>query len=289
MRYKVGRTFSLGSSSLGNSFYMEIFRKDYPNPFRLLIECGFTYSEVSRRLLDKSISVSDLDAVLVTHEHFDHSQAVRELIKRGVQVYAPKTVFEKHEFKDNEIKKEWVITEMVGKIIADGIKVYGFPLEHENDDGTLTYNLGYIINVDNDFNILFVTDTKRIRWNLSKKQFNVIFIEANYQRKTLYFALKNAKEKRDRPMEIHYNRVLKSHFCVENTADTLSTFDLRKTDIIYLIHMSANTQINPFEFKKIIYDKIRHKMRKETFLKHGKSQTVSKPKIIAVKKNGEMI
>lgn len=279
----------MGSSSMGNSFYIEIFRKDYPNPFRLLIECGFPYQELSRRLLNKGVSVSDLDAVLVTHEHLDHSQAVRELLKRGVNIYAPKTVYEKHGLKDNEIDKNSIVTEMIGKSIADGIKIYGFPLDHENDDGSSTYNLGYVIEVDKVFNILFVTDTKHIKWNLSKKQFNVIFIEANYQRKTLYHALKNAKEKKDRPMEIHYNRVLKSHMGVENTAKTLETFDLQKTDIIYLIHMSANTVINPFEFKKTIYDKIRHKMRKEIYTKNGVTKTVTKPKIVAIKKNGEMV
>jgi phosphoribosyl 1,2-cyclic phosphodiesterase len=287
-KYPIGRMFALGSSSEGNAFYLELNRRDFPTPFRLLIECGFSYGEISKRLLDKGVSVGDLDAVLVTHEHLDHAKAVKDLAKRGVTIYAPESVYRRFDMMhDNDITH--LAKERQAFAIGAGIKVYGFPLDHEDDDGENVYALGYIITIDNRFNILFVTDTKHIRWDLSKMKFNVIFIEANYQRNTMYFALKDAIKNNNRFLEKHYNRVIKSHFCVDNTAKTLAEFDLSRTDSIYLIHLSANTIINPYDFKRVVMDKIKHKQRTSNVIIGGKIAQIRKPKIYVIKKNGEIV
>lgn len=286
MKSKLGRVFSLGSSSKGNAFYLEIKREKYNKPFRLLIECGFSIAELRKRLLKKGVGLADVDAVLVTHEHLDHAKAVADLMKRGKDVFAPKSVYEKFGLKVNE---RHIIRERIAKNIADGIKVYGFPLDHENDDGSLVYNLGYIIVVDDDYRILFVTDTKYVKWDLSKFQFNVIFIEANNDKRTLYYAMRDAERNNDTAKSIHLARVLKSHMTVENTAETLATYDLRKTETIYLIHLSANTKINPYDFKQTVLDKIKKQRRR--IIKTAKDGTVSqimRPKLIVIKPNGEM-
>jgi hypothetical protein len=177
------------------------------------------------------------------------------------------------------------------KGIADGIIVTGMELDHENDDGSKTYNLGYIITVDKWFNILFVTDTKFIRYDLSGYQFNVIFIEANNLHRVIYSALQNAQQNHNKWEEIHFNRVLKSHMLVEKTALTLATFDLTKTDIIYLIHLSANTIINTFEFKGIVKNKLieTEKYRKVYFIdkKDNIKKMTYKPKLAVAKRNGD--
>ncbi|NCA97406.1 MAG: MBL fold metallo-hydrolase [Bacteroidia bacterium] len=286
MKYKLGRTFSLGSSSDGNAFYLELHREKYDKPFRLLIECGFSIAELRKRLLKKGVGLADVDAVLVTHEHLDHAKAVADLMKRGKDVFAPKSVYEKFGLKVNE---RHIIRERIAKNIADGIKVYGFPLDHENDDGTLTYTLGYMIVVEDTFRILFVTDTKYVKWDLSKFQFNVIFIEANNDKRTLYYALRDAERNNNRAMQIHITRVLKSHMTVENTAKTLASLDLRKCDNIYLIHLSANTKINPYDFKSTVRQEIKSKLRRVVYkTKTGSVAQVMRPRIIVVKKNGEM-
>ena len=279
----------MGSSSEGNSFYIEIYRKGYPNPFKLLIECGFAYNELSKRLLNKGISVRDLNAILITHEHQDHSKAIVDLHKKGKKIYAPRSVFEKYGLLDR-VENKYIIEENSLKGIADGITVRGFPLEHENDDGSLTYNLGYIITVDREYRILFVTDTKQIRWDLSKYQFNLIFIEANNLRRVLHFSLKGAKETNNYGAQIHLKRVLKSHMLVEKTAMTLATFDLSKCDTIFLIHLSANLKTNIFEFKKVIRDKLTQakKFRKVRITKNGKSVIRILPDILVMKNDGSI-
>ena len=289
-KYPLGKVINLGSSSNGNAFFIELYRKDYPNPFRLLIECGFDFQELSKRLLNKGISINDINAILVTHEHNDHSISVPQLVARKKKVYAPMTVFEKYKLSSN-IDSKYVMENKTEKGIADGIIVTGMELDHENDDGSKTYNLGYIITVDKWFNILFVTDTKFIRYDLSGYQFNVIFIEANNLHRVIYSALQNAQQNHNKWEEIHFNRVLKSHMLVEKTALTLATFDLTKTDIIYLIHLSANTIINTFEFKGIVKNKLieTEKYRKVYFIdkKDNIKKMTYKPKLAVAKRNGD--
>jgi hypothetical protein len=267
-------------------------------------------------MVEKGLSMNDINAVLVTHEHLDHAQSVQELVRRGFKVYAPQSVYERFNLLETTDKR-YIISEMKEKSIADGIKVFGFPLDHENDDGSSTYNLGYVITVDDTFKILFVTDTKHIRWNLSEYQFNVIFIEANNLRRVIHHSLKSAKDElEDIEMKLivlpldsaerqnalvkkqkikqtvnHINRVVKSHMMVEKTAKTLATFDLSKTDLIYLIHLSSFTQVNTYEFKGIISDKLKETRQFRTVQYTDKTTNKLKlarlPKIIVAKRNGD--
>lgn len=60
------RFASLGSGSRGNCLLVE------SGTTRILIDAGFGPREMTRRLERLGITVADIDAVLVTHEHSDH-------------------------------------------------------------------------------------------------------------------------------------------------------------------------------------------------------------------------
>jgi len=79
------RFTSLGSGSEGNALLVEC--ADGGRRVRLLIDCGFGVRELARRLARVGLSPTDLDAVLVTHEHGDHIGGVRRLA-RGHRVTA---------------------------------------------------------------------------------------------------------------------------------------------------------------------------------------------------------
>lgn len=294
-RYPLGKIVCLGSSSDGNAYYVEINRKGYPNPFRLLIECGFKYEELARRMLINGLSLKDINAVLVTHEHHDHSICVPQLINYGKKVYAPLSVFE-HYGVTEKITNLNIMKANSIKTIADNIDVLGFELEHKNDDGSKTYNLGYIIKIESDFgehNILFVTDTQYIRFDLSDWKFNTIFIEANNVTRNIIFSIKEAREKGDRIKELHFDRVLHSHMLVENTIKTLTGtkdrngFDLSATDKIFLIHLTASGIVNPFEIKEKVLNALLAKKLTRVYERDGKRFVV--PKVYVFKRNGEMI
>jgi len=250
-RYALGKVVCLGSSSEGNAYYVEINRKGYPTPFTLLIECGFMYKELAKRLLQNNLSIRNVDAVLVSHEHHDHSLAVPKLVEIGKKVYAPKSVFEHYEVLD-QITNKNIMESQTKKRIADEIDVIGLDLEHKNADGSKIYNLGYIIQAECDYgmhNIFFATDTYFIKYDLSDWKFHTIFIEANNFTRNIIMALKGAQEKGDKFREIHFDRVLHSHMLVENTIKTLigtkkrNGFDLSETEKIFLIHLSASGNV----------------------------------------------
>lgn len=68
----------LASSSKGNCYRIA------DGSTVILVECGLRYADI-RRLLD--FRVSEIAACLLSHEHADHSRAVRELVKVGVDCY----------------------------------------------------------------------------------------------------------------------------------------------------------------------------------------------------------
>ena len=295
MRYALGKVVCLGSSSEGNAYYVEINRKGYPTPFTLLIECGFNYKELSKRLLQNNLSLRNVDAILVSHEHHDHSFAVPKLVGLGKKVYAPKSVFEHYGVLD-QVNNGNIMESQSKKRIADEIDVIGLDLEHKNVDGSSIYNLGYIIQANCDYgthNIFFATDTYFIKYDLSDWKFHTIFLEANNFARNIIMSLKSAKEKGDKFKEIHFDRVLHSHMLVENTIKTLigtkkrNGFDLSETEKIFLIHLSASGNVNPQEIKTKVTEKLTQNKRMRN-VKRGDKNYIS-PKIYVFKKNGEII
>ena len=244
---------SLGSSSEGNAFILEIYRTKYDIPFILLLEMGFAPETLKSKLFNWGYSVNDINASLITHEHDDHAIAIKEFVKRGVKAYAPKSVFTKY---DMELNNNFILKPFKQKMIGDGIAVFGIPLNHLDTNGSVVDNLGYIITIENNFRILYITDTNYIKYDLSKYQFNIIIIETNYIHNDMYFALKNAKENNDKFKEQHYKRTMKSHLGAENTGNTLATFNLDKTQTIFLMHLSSGYGTNPVRFKEVITTKL---------------------------------
>src|SRR5215467_947265 len=65
----------LGSGSRGNATFVKTDR------VRLLIDAGLSLKELARRLEAIGEDPNGIDVVLVTHEHSDHSGALKMLVK----------------------------------------------------------------------------------------------------------------------------------------------------------------------------------------------------------------
>ena len=73
----------LGSGSAGNATLVS-----YAG-VRVLLDVGFSYREVSRRLAAMDVDPAAIDAVMITHAHGDHTRGAHLLSKRhGVPVHA---------------------------------------------------------------------------------------------------------------------------------------------------------------------------------------------------------
>lgn len=80
------RVCSLGSGSEGNALVVEARAGLFVT--RVLIDNGFTVRQLERRLARAQLELSDIDAILVTHEHSDHVGGVAQLARHaGIEVY----------------------------------------------------------------------------------------------------------------------------------------------------------------------------------------------------------
>jgi len=70
------RFASLGSGSEGNALIVEAGRT------RLMLDCGFGIGECVFRLERLGLAPTDLDAIVVTHEHDDHSGGVARFARK---------------------------------------------------------------------------------------------------------------------------------------------------------------------------------------------------------------
>lgn len=81
------RFCNLGSGSSGNATLVE-GRDALGRPVRVLIDCGLSLRELTRRLALRGCTPADLDAAFVTHEHSDHVGCVTALMrKHGTTVW----------------------------------------------------------------------------------------------------------------------------------------------------------------------------------------------------------
>ena len=74
------RFCSLGSGSTGNATLIEA--RGTTRTTRLLVDCGFSLRELESRALCAGVSLPDIDAVFVTHEHGDHVGCALALARR---------------------------------------------------------------------------------------------------------------------------------------------------------------------------------------------------------------
>lgn len=70
------RVCLLASGSRGNSLYIESAES------RVLIDAGLSAKEIAARLSAVEVNAEELDAVLLTHEHIDHSRGLGPLARR---------------------------------------------------------------------------------------------------------------------------------------------------------------------------------------------------------------
>ena len=80
------RYASLGSGSAGNATVIEA--RCAGRTTRLLLDCGFSVRDTEKRLARLDLSGTDIDALLITHEHEDHiGGAARFVRKYGCELY----------------------------------------------------------------------------------------------------------------------------------------------------------------------------------------------------------
>ncbi len=202
---------SLASSSSGNCYVID----DGHN--KLLLEGGIPYKELVSKLNKLHLKITDFVGCVVSHSHNDHAKAMKD-ISRFILVYASVETLEQKYVKGHTLKS-------ARRIDIGSYQVISFNTEHDCPG-----SLGFIIrSYKTGESLLFLTDTKYIKFNLRNFKFNYVMIECNYidsilDEQEINFALKK--------------RLLNSHMSLTTCVKTLKSFDLSECKEIYLIHLS---------------------------------------------------
>ncbi len=122
------RFASLGSGSEGNGLVVEA------GATRLLLDCGFSPRDTTRRLARIGLDPADLAGILVTHEHSDHLGGVFSFARRyGLPVWITHGTFAAIRESDPDAGASVEVTLIHGEavIAAGDLQVHPFTVPHD--------------------------------------------------------------------------------------------------------------------------------------------------------------
>lgn len=215
MRLKV-----LGSGSKGNCYLLQNENET------LILECGLPWKTILKGL---DFNLEGIVGCLVSHEHKDHSKAAVELMNKGIEVYSNVGTVEALNIGDyaiNSYKLDFIESEATFKV--GNFKILPFEVQHDAREP-----LGFLIHHPDMGKLLFITDSYYCRYQF--KDINHILIECNYSKEILNQNLQDGLI----PLSLR-NRLLKSHFSLENVKEFLKASDLSHVEDIVLIHLSES-------------------------------------------------
>lgn len=196
------------------------------NGKRLLIECGVPWAKLEKAL---SYDLTNICGCLLSHEHKDHSKAVRDVMKAGIDVFASEGTFARCGIKNNQRRAEVVKNDML--IETPHFAFYCFSTNHDAAEP-----LGFVIKCDYPGEyLLFATDTPFIRQSFINLRFNIIALECSYDRDVLL-----DRVERNDINEMVARRLLDSHQEKKAAINYITKYcDLSRCREIHLLHTSA--------------------------------------------------
>ncbi len=169
------RVISLSSGSEGNMFYLE------SEKVKVLIDIGLSCNEAVRRLELIGVKPNEIDVILVTHEHNDHTKGVDAFsYKFDIPVFAHRDVWENMNIKLKKTpSKNRRFYETDGFRLRD-VQVKAVPLPHD------VPCFGYIFE-NNGSKISILTDIGHTNERIldSVRGSQLVYLEANYDRDML--------------------------------------------------------------------------------------------------------
>ena len=210
----------LASGSKGNCSLIETASA------RFLIDIGITYQRLKKELEKMNLNLDDIDALLLTHAHNDHTSGLKVLLKHtNFKIYANKDIIKELTV---DIDKERI--ELYDSIMhLNSTELTIFKTSHDAKG-----SVGFLI-TDDGSSLVYITDTGY----LNRKYFklltnrNIYYIESNHDEKMLM----------DGPYPYYLKQRILSdegHLSNETTAKYLKKLVGDNTKYIILAHLSEH-------------------------------------------------
>ena len=206
----------LASGSKGNATVVE------SNGNRILIDCGLSFRELTKRMALVGLKPQDLDALLITHLHSDHIRGVSSVLEK-----IPLKVFARQEFYGVPLGIKSYKLRSYEEFELETFKITALPLPH--DDGG---SFGFVIS-SNSKRLVFATDLgfPTDELSLALKSADATVIESNHCLKML--------DECSYPYFIK-DRIRSEYGHLSNcqSADLLSRFLSKQCQHVVLAHLS---------------------------------------------------
>jgi phosphoribosyl 1,2-cyclic phosphodiesterase len=188
----------------------------------LLLECGISINDILRNL---KFGVSSLAGCLLSHGHSDHSRAVKDLMKFGVDIYLSQGTADeisglgpwRHRINIIKARQQFRIGTWT---------ILPFETQHDAAEP-----LGFLLANQDGEKCLYLSDTMYCKYRF--QGLTHIMIEANY---SLDILKRNVEA--GLVEQALKSRIIKSHFSLENVKEFLKANDLSKVQEIWLLHLS---------------------------------------------------
>lgn len=166
---------NLFSGSSGNSTYIETSNT------KLLVDAGVSCQKITKALESIGVSVSDINGILISHEHSDHIKGIEVISKKyGIPIYATKKTW--NAMSNLKIDKSSKGIFSAGEEFKIGdILVLPFSIPHDAAD-PCAFCL-----FNGTKKITIATDIGHLNDELIKKMYasDILLLESNYDRDTL--------------------------------------------------------------------------------------------------------
>ncbi len=214
----------LGSGSSGNCTYLEC------DETRLLIDAGLSGRQIRQRLLGIGRTPENINGILVTHEHTDHTQAIAVLAaKLQIPIYCNRLTKEVVAAGSKQ-PLDFRIFETGASFEVGHLSVDTFSVPHDASDP-----VGFLVHTPSR-QIGFLTDlghaTKLVIERVRKS--NILLLETNHDLKLL-------QEDTRRPWSVK-QRIASRHGHLSNEDAALLAQEIISGDLhqIYLGHLSSD-------------------------------------------------
>ena len=214
--------FQIYNSSSHGNFYTLDSGAD-----RLIVEAGVSIKRIKKAC---NFKLSSVCGAIITHRHKDHSVALPELVRSGIDAYMTFPTAQAYNLEDHHRVH---IIEPLKQFKIAGFTILPFETQHDCPG-----SVGYLVGNSTD-KMVFATDTYYVRYKF--QGLTHIAVECNYSKVTLSPDLHPVRKR----------RLFTSHFSLENVVEFLKANDLSKVRAIYLLHISPENA-DPDIFKHTV-------------------------------------
>lgn len=239
------RICSLASGSKGNCTYVA------SDNTKLLVDAGLPYSTIKNRLEEVGEDISEISAIVITHEHIDHVRGLEKFNAEGVKIYA-------HPRAQTGIILKTGRLDFVEEEFYDGgfevgdILVRPFRIPHD-----ACYPLGYGFECNGD-RIAVATDIGHITEGLvnNLKGCRTVLLEANHDVEMLYNNPKYVMRLKKRIDGAN------GHLSNETAAEVAQRILTKNLERIILAHLSEENNLPELAFATVV-EKLRQSGARE--------------------------